>query len=870
MAALGPARRASRVLAGSILLAACFSLWQTGAPARVAGAQSDLSFISTSTWTADPSAARVHVRVVLTATSHTAVDGDRQYYYDQVELTLPPFSTAFAATSTSGKKLGVAVESVTSDGVVVDVSLGQRLFSGQIGSVTFTFDLADSGGSTDRDFRISDNVVSFPVWSFGSPGTGGSAVTVEFPTGYAVQEEFGGLAKSISSSGTTTFTSGVLADATELNAWFTAVKPVSPADFKIRNVAIGPLQVTLLYWSDDVGWANQVERVLELGYPVLRSMIGLGDPIGTTLTVEEASTEEIGGYTGSYDVRTDETMISYFADPFVILHELAHMWFNENLVSDRWVQEGFASYYAEQAVTLLGYADHAPILTDLMRQSAVPLNDWDAADQGNSVVDAYLYGASLTVAREIAAEAGPGGLTSVWLSARSGQEAFQPAHGSRTESGAGSTDWRRLLDLLEQRTGYSYSSLFASWVVDPSQASMLQQRGTALSDYAQTETAAGSWNLPPEVRTSLDSWQFGQAIVYMSQARSVLDQRNRIEAESLTEQTTPPPTLQKEFEQAGIGAASVEAANELSALNALSAARGAQANAADAARAVGLIGADPGADLKAARAAFAQGDLLQAASLADDARTVWQNSNGAGQIRILGSLAILVGMLMLAFAFLWNRGTPFRLRATVRGGSAVANGRERVAAGDNPGAPVVPRPEVSQPAESPAVVPVAEDLAPAFDPDSEFDPDPEPALDRVPERVGAPAGDGLEDDVGGGGESAYELLQRGHSLLRDRHNAQAAVVLERAARLERGKGSILEALGRAYFNSGQPARAAETFQALLEVDPSAHYGHFGLGLSFARLGRTQEARTHLRLATALDPSSDTYRRALDRIEAEVA
>jgi Flp pilus assembly protein TadD len=115
-------------------------------------------------------------------------------------------------------------------------------------------------------------------------------------------------------------------------------------------------------------------------------------------------------------------------------------------------------------------------------------------------------------------------------------------------------------------------------------------------------------------------------------------------------------------------------------------------------------------------------------------------------------------------------------------------------------------------------------------------------------------------------ESAYDLLQRGNRLIHERHNAQAAIVLERAARLERGKGSILEALGRAYFNSGQHARAAETFEALLEVDPSAHYGHFGLGLSFARLGRAQEARTHLRLAAALDPASETYRRALEKIE----
>jgi Flp pilus assembly protein TadD len=116
-------------------------------------------------------------------------------------------------------------------------------------------------------------------------------------------------------------------------------------------------------------------------------------------------------------------------------------------------------------------------------------------------------------------------------------------------------------------------------------------------------------------------------------------------------------------------------------------------------------------------------------------------------------------------------------------------------------------------------------------------------------------------------ESPYELLQRGTELMRRRHHAQAAVVLERAARLEPGRGSILEALGRAYFNSAQTERARETFEALLEVDPSSHYGHFALGQSLKRLGRPAEARTHLRLATALEPRSALYRSALARLPA---
>ncbi len=114
-------------------------------------------------------------------------------------------------------------------------------------------------------------------------------------------------------------------------------------------------------------------------------------------------------------------------------------------------------------------------------------------------------------------------------------------------------------------------------------------------------------------------------------------------------------------------------------------------------------------------------------------------------------------------------------------------------------------------------------------------------------------------------ETAYGLLQRGHALMRRRHFAQAVVLLERAARLEPRRGSIIEALGRACYNSGQHERAAEVFGELLDVDPSLPYAHFALGQSLKRLGRTDEARTHLRLAVALAPDSRLYRNALARL-----
>ncbi len=114
-------------------------------------------------------------------------------------------------------------------------------------------------------------------------------------------------------------------------------------------------------------------------------------------------------------------------------------------------------------------------------------------------------------------------------------------------------------------------------------------------------------------------------------------------------------------------------------------------------------------------------------------------------------------------------------------------------------------------------------------------------------------------------DSAYELFQRGSRMLAERHPGAAAILLERALALEPGKASILEALGQAYFNVGSHGLAADRFGAIVDADPLAHYAHFGLGLSRARLGDAPAARRHLRMAVFLKPENEAYRRALARL-----
>ena len=115
-------------------------------------------------------------------------------------------------------------------------------------------------------------------------------------------------------------------------------------------------------------------------------------------------------------------------------------------------------------------------------------------------------------------------------------------------------------------------------------------------------------------------------------------------------------------------------------------------------------------------------------------------------------------------------------------------------------------------------------------------------------------------------ETAYGLLQRGKALMKRRHNAQAAVLLERARRLEPGKGSIVEPLARAYYNSGQHQLAADCVRGAARDRVRRRRTRTSAWAKRCKqIGQRDSARTHLRLAVALAPQSALYRQALERL-----
>ncbi len=116
-----------------------------------------------------------------------------------------------------------------------------------------------------------------------------------------------------------------------------------------------------------------------------------------------------------------------------------------------------------------------------------------------------------------------------------------------------------------------------------------------------------------------------------------------------------------------------------------------------------------------------------------------------------------------------------------------------------------------------------------------------------------------------GNADAYTAFSEGMRLLSDGNAHAAVIALERARELEPAKGSVREALARAYFRTGRFAAAEEEFNATLDIEPVNDYAQFGVGLCRMRAGDRARARGHLRLATVMRPDNPDYRAALEQV-----
>ena len=471
------------------------------APALFAATpETELQIASNTQYVVQPANSRIRITVDATISNTHRDTPPVRSYFDTGYLAVLPGATNLAVTS-PGAKPTVSVRSQTNTYTLLAIKFGRRLYGGHHTPLRLTFNLPDTGGTAVRDVRIGESLIAFPAWAFATTGATGGSVTVVFPPGYNVQVLAGTVRGPSGGTGNTTvYRSGTLADPLSFYAYFVADRPGAFRETSVVvDVAGTQVPVRIRGWADDPGWVTRVSSLLRRGLPALGTAIGLAYG-GQGLVVEEAVSRTIGGYAGLYDPVAATIDVAYYADSFVVLHEAAHAWFNGRMVSDRWISEGFASWYAAQAATALKITAAPPGLTKELQAARIPLNAWAGVGRADEATEDYAYAATYQLAGLIAKRAGATGLHAVWEAAVTGEQAYQPLQAtSAPEAGATPPDWRGLLDLLEERTDATYADLWSSWVVRPQEAPMLAIRAQARTDYAAAVTAAGDWELPAAI-----------------------------------------------------------------------------------------------------------------------------------------------------------------------------------------------------------------------------------------------------------------------------------------------------------------------------------------------------------------------------------
>lgn len=654
-----------------IAIAAVLALAAIGFGAREAvAATSPVTVVAATTYDVLPDEHRIAVTVKVTATSTLKDTVTRRFYVDRAYLAVPTSAANLRISAASGKP-SVSVSSRAAGAAVLLLRFGSQLGSGKSIALTLTFDMVDPGGAPERALRISPSLVLFSAWGIGGTGVPGSTVQVRLPAGYSASIGRGPLPGPVTETdGHLVYASGPLSTPGTFVADIAADRPGLLVD-GVESASVGARTVELHIraWPDDPDWRARVTDMLTRGLPALGAAIGVDWLFGPTLEVRETISATAGGDgagaegAGGFDAAVGRLDIPYTADPTVMLHGAAHAWFNADLVSDRWIAEGFAALATAEAGTALGIEIRSPAMTVDALGNAVPLNAWVVG----GAADNFGYAAALQLARNIEARAGTTALRAAWLDAATGTYAYQPmdplVEGAAIslEHGAGPVDWRTLLDLIEGESGRSFDGLWRAWVVRPSDAALLDARADARDLYAATVRAAAPWVLPRTVRDAMRAWQFDTATAELQDLMSVIEQRQSISRAAAGAGLRPPTALRHVFEgTAGVASAAAEAVTEQAVIDVFNDVLAGEPTNPGPVTAVGLLGTDPQADIAAAREAFAAGDLDATVSHAQAARAVWASAEDVGGRRIISSATLAFAVVVLLWLLVHRRRAPKR------------------------------------------------------------------------------------------------------------------------------------------------------------------------------------------------------------------
>jgi len=545
-------------------------------------------------------------------------EGRTRYFFESFSIPVPENVTAVEARDGDGGLLEVIMKPSTEQVRVMTISF-PRLFFEETILIGVSYSIPGAEPRSAAETRVNPAFAWFTAWAYGDPGL--SRVSVEVPGGFVVETVGSFIGDDL-----------VAAAIQAPHSWAAAIS--ARRDEQLMRRSVGGVE--LRYWPGDEGWADFVAGIFSEGVPMLEDLIGQPWPDGD-LEVLESYGPSLRGYAGWYLPAEGRIEIGEDLNPSVTLHEATHAWFNAGLFSVRWINEGLAEVYARAALASLGLGPQLPAPPD--EQAPFALNDWAPAQE--SEADPYGYAASHWVVYSIANEIGFDGLEQVLAASFAGTIPY--ATSNRSEAVDLPQDWRALLDRLENLAGSETAAgVFRKYVLTSEQASDLDQRAVARSEYAAFLESSGGWGAPLEARMALSQWSFDEFSGLIGEAREVLATRAEVDRRAALLGASL-PSGQEIFEGSSLSTSAARFQTELEVVDLVIAASGPGVDDPGFIQSIGLIGADT--DLRPAITALEAGDLAVAERRARGVLSVYATAQDTGIERSL-ALSAVVSVLL--------------------------------------------------------------------------------------------------------------------------------------------------------------------------------------------------------------------------------
>ena len=604
----------------------------------------------------DPAGGAVRVALDVTLTNQTpnTTSGRISTRYYLPEYSVPVLSEAVNLQATEGGgALPVRFEGTESPEVEVAViDLQPDLFYGSTQTVHVTYDLPKLPPRSDGFTRLNDAYATFPAFAIGDPGL--TSVEIFVPKAFEV-EVLGNEMKESERDGQKVFTADAIADP---ESWFVQLSARDDSRLLERTVDVGDEDVRVLGWPDDPGWADFAEEQVTDGVPALEDLIGIDWPARNTIDVVETSSPYLYGYAGWYRPLELVIEVGDELDQHVMLHELAHLWFNDALFEGRWINEAFADVLAAAAIGALDGDVPAPGAIEGDDPGRLKLNVWSNPDLQNGLSEdqeRYGYNTSWAVMDAIADEIGMEELAGVIQAADAGQVAYRGP--GMAEEVARTFDWKELLDLLEEVGGSEKASgLFERHVVGAADAELFAARAASREEYAALLEAGDGWAVPTSIRLAMTDWRFESANAFMDEAAAILETKAKLLALTADLDVSADLALQDTYEAGkNLGDVADVADEAVETARALGDAEASVAAGAGPIGAIGLLFGGPDDELDDAQAAFDDGDYESARASASEAEEVVDGAVVAGIIRILGLVVLVAAGFFLRRAWKAHR-----------------------------------------------------------------------------------------------------------------------------------------------------------------------------------------------------------------------